>query len=75
MKHTVNLQAARMRLRNSQARLEAIRRMPTGTPAETAKANAALKEFWSQINADKLLVYGPNEQGYHGPARKGEARR
>jgi hypothetical protein len=75
MKHSAEIHAARMRLRNSKARIAAIRQMPSETGEEAIKFTVALREYWEQLRADRLMVYGPDPQGYHHPARKPQKKR
>jgi hypothetical protein len=64
VRYTLEIHAARMRLRNSPATLAAVLRRPARTDQEAADKTAAIAEYWKQLRNDKELVYGPTPNGY-----------
>jgi len=48
--------AARMRLRNAEARLKEIEKMRTPTPERRLQKVAQLAAFWDQIRKDRQLL-------------------
>jgi hypothetical protein len=69
MRHTLEIHAARMRLRSCTEPLNALLRRPARTEQEAEAKAAAIREYWTQLRSDKELVYGPTPQGYRLPAR------